>query len=620
MKTFTKPDFHIGAVSLSDDRCAFSVWAPELDQVEVHLLGPKERMILLKRDALGYHRTLVGEVPVGSRYVYKLNDALKRPDPASRFQPEGVHRSSQVVSSDYAWEDVSWRGLSLEELIIYELHVGTYTPEGTFASIVAHLDDLKSLGVNAIELMPVAQFSGNRNWGYDGTYPFAVQNSYGGPQGLKALVNACHTRGLAVILDVVYNHIGPEGNYLRDFGPYFTDRYQTPWGSALNFDGAHSDEVKRFFIENALYWVRDFHIDGLRLDAIHGILDRSADPFLRQLAEAVHQFGAERDRYIHLIPESDLNDARIICPVQKGGCGLDAQWNDDFHHALHTLLVGEQNGYYQDYGKVAHLAKAWKEGYVYTGQYSRFRKRSHGNTTDGLGAQQFIVFSQNHDQIGNRTKGERLTDLVSFEKLKLAAVCTLLSGFVPLLFMGEEYGETAPFLYFVSHSDRTLIQAVRKGREQEFQAFGWKGEVPDPQDEHTFITSRLNHHLKEEDPHKTLRAFYQELMLLRKTHSVLQTQAQTKMAVPFEEEQVLVVRKTRDFNEACIAINFGKRTATVSPPLAPGDWKKIFDSQDPRWRGDGQLAPQSMKEAGSMTLAPTSAVLFLKGSPAGEDV
>ncbi len=377
-------------------------------------------------------------------------------------------------------------------MIMYELHAGTFIPEGTFDAVIPGLDHLKDLGINATDIMPVAQFPGERNWGYDGVYPFAVQNSYGGPDGLKRIVNECHTKGIAVILDVIYNHLGPEGNYLRDYGPYFTDRYKTPWGQAINFDGPYSNEVRNFFIENALSWLKNYHIEGLRIDAIHGIYDMSAQPFLPELAERVEEFSQQEGRKFYLIAESDLNNSYALRPRDSGGSGLDALWCDDFHHALHTLLTGETDGYYVDFGKIGHLVKSFREGFVYSGQYSAFRKRNHGNSSADIPPDRFVVFSQNHDQTGNRLKGERLSSLVSFESLKLAAGVVLLSPYIPLIFMGEEYGETAPFLFFISHSDPELIKAVRQGRKDEFKTFNWKDEPPDPQDIETFMRSKLD--------------------------------------------------------------------------------------------------------------------------------
>jgi maltooligosyltrehalose trehalohydrolase len=497
----------LGATYLGEGRCRFLLWAPLAQTVEVHIVAPQERLIPLEKTLRGYYQAIVEAVEPGSLYIYRLDGQKERSDPASRYQPQDVHGPSQVVDTRFPWEDGGWFGRPWRDYIMYELHVGTFTAEGTFDTIIPYLDELKDLGITAIELMPVAQFPGSRNWGYDGVYPYAAQHTYGGPEGLQRLVNACHQQGLAVVLDVVYNHLGPEGNYLGDFGPYFTDRYKTPWGLALNFDGPQSDEVRRFFIENALYWITACHIDALRLDAVHAIVDHSAYPFLDELAAAVHEQAEWLNRRVHVIAESDLDDTRIIRPRELGGYRHDAQWNDGFHHALHTLLTGECDGYYRDFGKVAHLAKAFAEGYVYSGQFSVFRQRRHGNSSRLVPAHKFVVCAQNHDQVGNRMLGERLGQLVSFEGLKLAAGVVLLSPCIPLLFMGEEYGETAPFPYFMSHSDPELIEAVRQGRREEFAAFAWESEPPDPQGEAVFQHAKLNHSLRYEAHHAVLGAF-----------------------------------------------------------------------------------------------------------------
>ena len=413
------------------------------------------------------------------------------------FSLRGVHGPSEIIDPRFPWEDDSWNGLPLSKYLLYELHVGAFTPDGTFKAIIPYLDYLLNLGITAVEIMPVAQFPGSRNWGYDGVYPYAAQNSYGGPDALKRLINACHLRGMAVVLDVVYNHLGPEGNYLWDFGPYFTDKYKTPWGPAINLDGPFSDEVRKFFIENALHWVTDFHIDALRVDAVHGMLDFSARHFLEELADVVHEQGERLARRVYVMSEGDLNDSRIIRSRDVGGYGLDAQWNDDFHHALHALLTHERSGYYGDFGELRHMIKALRDGFVYSGEYSAYRKRRHGNQSADLPARRFVVFCQNHDQVGNCAMGARLTQLVTMEGLKLAAGTVLLSPFIPLLFMGEEYGETSPFPYFVSHSDQSLVEAVRKGRREEFKAFEWPGEPPDPQAESTFMSAKVDHSLEE---------------------------------------------------------------------------------------------------------------------------
>ncbi len=578
----------LGSTYLGNGQCRFRMWSPFRHKVDVHILPPMEQIFTLERDERGYHRGTLENIEPGSLYLYRLEEEKERPDPASRFQPQGVHGPSQVVDSHFPWDDEGWDGLPLGDYIIYELHVGTFTPEGTFEAIIPYLDELTKLGITAVELMPVAQFPGDRNWGYDGTYPFAVQNSYGGPKGLKQLVNACHQRGLALVLDVVYNHLGPEGNYLGDFGPYFTDQYKTPWGPSINFDGPHSDEVRRYFIENALYWVTEVHIDALRIDAVHAILDFSAYPFLAELAAAVHERGKQLNRQVHIIAESALNDTRVIRSPELGGYGLDAQWNDDFHHALHSLLTGEGSGYYQDFGRLEDLAKAFQEGFVYSGEYSPYRRRRHGSSSRHIPASQFVIFAQNHDQVGNRVRGERLSDLVSFEGLKLAAGVVLLSPFIPLLFMGEEYGETAPFPYFVSHSDPGLIEAIREGRREEFAAFDWNEEPPDPQDEATFLSAKLNHHLRRQGRHRILADFYRELIRLRKTIPALaQLNKEDTEIRSYEKEKVLSLRRWNGADEAMAIFHFGEDEQSLTLSLPPGQWRKHLDSADKDWQGPG---------------------------------
>jgi maltooligosyltrehalose trehalohydrolase len=520
-----------------------------------------------------------------------------------------------VVNRDFPWEDNQWPGLPLQDYLIYELHAGTFTTEGTFDAITGHLDGLKELGITAVELMPVAQFPGSRNWGYDGVYPYAVQESYGGPDGLKRLVNACHRRGMAVVLDVVYNHLGPEGNHLAEFGPYFTDRYHTPWGAALNFDGAYSDEVRRFFIENALYWITEFHIDALRLDALHAILDISSYTFIEELAASVQNRAKALKRNIYLVGESAANNARLIRPPASGGYGLDAQWNDDFHHALHVLLTGEKAGYYQDFGAIQQLVKALREGFVYSGEYSPYRRHRHGTSSRDVPANRFVVFSQNHDQVGNRAGGERLSRLASFESLKLAAGIVLLSPFVPLLFMGEEYGETSPFPYFVSHADPALIEAVRRGRREEFTAFDWQGEIPDPQDEATFLSAQLNHELRTEGLHKILYDFYRELIRLRKENAALACLSKDNMeALGDDTNKTLCVRRWQEGSEVAIIYNLNDDEVKIRQPVPPGQWRKILDSADEKWQGKGGAIPGEFISKGeiNLTLEPKSFVLLEK--------
>jgi maltooligosyltrehalose trehalohydrolase len=596
-------DFNPGATYLGGKRCQFCVWAPLAQQVDVHIVSPEETVIALDRGDRGYYLGTMAGVEPGCLYYYRLGGIGDRPDPASRSQPQGVHGPSRVVDTSFGWNDGSWSGLPLEEYIIYELHVGVFSPEGTFDAVIPNLPELKELGIMAIELMPVAQFPGSRNWGYDGVYPFAVQDSYGGPAGLKRLVNACHGQGLAVVLDVVYNHLGPEGNYSANYGPYFTDRYQTPWGSAVNFDGPYSDEVRHFFIQNALSWLKDFHIDALRLDALHAIIDISASPFLKELALSVHQEGRRLNRRVYLIAESDRNDARLIQSPEKGGLGLDAIWNDDFHHALHTLLTGEQNGYYQDFSGFASLAKALNDGFVYTGQYSQYRKRRHGSPSRNLPGSSFIVFCQNHDQIGNRMLGERLSQLVSFPQLKLAAGILLLSPCVPLLFMGEEYGEQAPFLYFVSHSDPALVEAVRQGRRREFSAFTWQGEPPDPQDEATFLRSKLDHSFRHQGESGVLQEFYRELIRIRKELPALASLDRKSVAITaYDQDRVILMRRRSEAQQVLVIYNLNDSQVAASLPFPRGCWHKELDSAEAVWLGDGEPLAADIDSQGEVTL------------------
>ena len=589
------------------------MWAPAVDKLWLRVMGPHEQLIPMRPLARGYFSTAVDGLQAGALYKFRLEDDREVPDPASRSQPEGPHGPSQVVSEEFVWNDEAWRGLALAEHVFYEIHAGTFTPEGTLDAIIPRLDELRDLGITAIELMPVAQFPGARNWGYDGTFPFAVHDSYGGAAALKRLVNACHKRSLAVTLDVVYNHLGPEGNYLHAFGPYFTKRYHTPWGEALNFDGAHSDEVRRYFIENALMWVTEFHVDALRLDAIHAIYDFSAQPFLTELTAAVHARAAELGRRIYVFPESDLNDARHVLPRERGGFAMDAQWNDDFHHALHTLLTGERAGYYEDFGDARSLARAVQEGFVFQGEYSRYRRRRHGSTSSEIPPGRLIVCSQNHDQVGNRLLGERLSSLVDFESLKLAAATVLLSPNLPLLFMGEEYGEPAPFQYFVSHTDAELVEAVRKGRAEEFARFDWQSEVPDPQAEETFARCRLHWELRKQGKHGILLAFYRELLRMRRELAPLRNLARGSIRTDYREEPPLLeVHRDASGERLLVFLHFGRETARVGITPPAGDWTKLLDSAEPRWQGLGSLLPESLRGAAATQLffAPRSVALY----------
>jgi maltooligosyltrehalose trehalohydrolase len=564
----------------------------------------------------GYFHTVVEGVAAGTLYRYRLDGEKERPDPASRYQPNGVHEPSQIVDSRFDWNDSHWRGIPLERYVLYELHVGTFTQEGTFDAIIPRLATLKDLGVTAIEIMPVAQFPGDRNWGYDGVYPYAVQASYGGPLALKRLVDACHQHGIAVALDVVYNHFGPEGNYLADFAPYFTDLYKTPWGQALNFDDAESDEVRRYFSENALQWITDYHIDALRLDAIHAIVDISARTFLEELSATVHAEAHELGRDVYLIPECNRNNAHVVSPPELGGWGFDAVWNDDFHHSLRVLLTGEQDGYYQDYHGVEDLTVSYRDGFFYTGQYSKYRRKRYGISSKQIPAKRLVVFSQNHDQVGNRAVGDRLSQLVSFEQLKLAAGTVLLSPYIPLLFMGEEYSESAPFQYFVSHGDAALIEAVRKGRKNEFAEFGWAGDIPDPQSEATFLSCKLNWNLQTEGQHRILWLFYQELLRLRRELPPLAHLDKDTLEVrALTDRKVLVVRRWDTSSQVFIVCSFDQTPMDVNLQIPAGNWRTILDSNDECWGGNGGERAAVFQSSGEvqLRLAPWTFLVFGQG-------
>jgi maltooligosyltrehalose trehalohydrolase len=599
----------LGANQRADGAWEFLVCAPDTRKVDLHVLGWRDRFIPMVKNRCGYHQVVLNDIEPYTRYVYRLDDSQEYPDPASRFQPEGVHGPSEITDlSSFRWTDENWRPPGLEESIFYELHVGTYSQKGSLDGVVPHLAELADLGVTTIELMPVAQFPGARNWGYDGVYPFAVQNSYGGPLALQRFVNTAHAHGLAVALDVVYNHLGPEGNYLGQFGHYFSDQYRTPWGKALNFDGPQSDPVRRFFIENALFWFEQFHVDVLRLDAIHGIHDLGATHILAELQNQVQLLGERLGRDLYLVAESNLNDAKILLPGEKGGYGLPAQWNDDFHFSLHTLLTCETQGYYADFGSVGHLATVFRDGWYHQGEYSSFRRRPHGNSPRGISRSHFVVCSQNHDQTGNRARGERLSTLVNFEAQKLAAGMTLLSPFVPLLFMGEEYGETSPFLYFTNHGNKDLIEAVRLGRRKELFEFGWKDEPPDPQDETTFENSRLNHHLVETDPHRTLRLFYQELIRFRRANH-LGADANLEITES-ESPPVLTVFRSSAARSLLFIFNFDTREVELPAAEREGPWSTELYSADSRWLGPIDDFPRTVGAMDAVTLSGQSFVVL----------
>ena len=529
-------------------------------------------------------------VEEGLRYAWKLDDGREYPDPASRWQPDGVHGPSAVFFPEsYHWSDRDWRGVARDDLVLYELHVGTFTPEGTLQAIIPRLPQLVSLGVTAIELMPVAQFPGDRNWGYDGVHPCAVQNSYGGPRALQQLVDAAHQAGLAVFLDVVYNHLGPEGNYFGKFGPYFTDRYRTPWGQAIDYDGPDSDPVRQFIVENACQWVRDFHVDGLRLDAVQAIFDFGARHILADIQAAVQQEADRAGRRVHVIAESNQNDVRLVSPVERGGYGLDGVWSDDFHHSVHALLTGERDGYYEDFGLPAQPAKAINDVFVYDGCYSPFRRRRHGSRVGDLDRTRFVVCVQNHDQVGNRAQGDRLSALVPPAAQRLACGLLLLSPCVPLLFMGEEYGEQTPFPFFCSFGDPAIIEAVRRGRREEFaeMAFKWGAEIPDPQDPRTFAAAKLAWLWPEGSAQARRRQLYADLLAARrrwKCATGAKPQATCQASGSDTLDGLLVFRRGGD--DGVLAVANLTSTEAVAPPMPPGNNRcLLFSTEAPCYGG-----------------------------------
>jgi maltooligosyltrehalose trehalohydrolase len=496
----------------------FRVWAPAAQRVTVRLRrsNGQQQDFSMSATSGGVHE-LTAEAGPKDRYFYLLDDdPLKLPDPVSRYLPEGVHGPTEIVdTTSHDWRDQGWRGIEYRDYVIYELHVGTFTPDGTFESAIEKLDYLKNLGITAIELMPVAAFPGKHNWGYDGVSMYAVQASYGGPEGLKRLVDAAHERGLAVILDVVYNHLGNEGNYLGRFGPYFTSKHKTPWGDAINYDDHGSDHVRSYIVQNALYWIREYHIDGLRLDAVHTIQDESKTHILAEIRDAVQKYAAEAGRTVCLIAETDENSPRYVRPRAQGGYGFDGIWSDDFHHALHTIATGEDEGYYQDYGKPEQLVRALNEGFAFQGEPYNFWGRNRGESSDGMPAEAHVVCIQNHDQVGNRAVGERLAELVSGEKRMVMAALLLLSPATPLIWMGEESDETSPFQFFTDYGDPVLQKAVSEGRRNEFKHFKSFGtEFPDPQNPATFERSKLNWELTPE--RRAMIDWYRQLLSLRK--------------------------------------------------------------------------------------------------------
>jgi maltooligosyltrehalose trehalohydrolase len=608
---------HVGA-DYQDGTCHFSVWAP--NRSHITLVLPKENQhFSMDKSAGGYWTHTTEGFEPNTTYLYELDDKTLKPDPASHYQPDGVFGASQVIDHDaFRWTDRNWQGLDIKDLVFYELHVGTFTPQGTFKGVQSRIRELTEFGINAVELMPVTQFSGRRNWGYDSVFPFAVQNSYGEPDDLKALVNECHAQGVALFADFVYNHLGPEGSCLNEYGPYFPSTNIGRWGASINLDGSQNDGVRNYFLENTLHWLSRYHLDGIRLDAVLSMHDTSPRHFLAELNEKIRIYAETAGRKIHLIAESGYNVPQVLTPIEQGGFGFDAQWLDDFQHAVFALLTGEREGYYGGYSGIQDLAKTLTEGFVYVGDEPDCKRKAPGESYQWIPADKLIAFSQNHDQIGNRLLGDRLTAIAGFEAAKLAAGIVLLSPYVPLLFMGEEYGETAPFQFFADYQNRELVDAVRVGRKKEFAIFHWQGEVPDPQSPKTYEQSKLNWQTRSTERGQKILGYYRTLIELRRRHPIFQPQTKRQIKHVHTQENVLFVHKQYGDAEAGIIVNCTGTPASHDFPLEDGTYVKVFDSADFAWAGSGPVLPTLAVKGDTHTLSAFNLAVFLKESKEGK--
>ncbi|MGE3285374.1 MAG: malto-oligosyltrehalose trehalohydrolase [Pseudonocardia sp.] len=569
----------------------FEVWAPERERVRVHVDGATHD---LSPGRGGWWRASVADAGPGSRYAFLLDeDPTPLPDPRSRWQPDGVHQASQLYDdSAFVWSDGTWTGRQLPGSVVYELHIGTFTPAGTFDAAIEKLDHLARLGVHLVEVLPLNAVDGPRNWGYDGVGWYAVTHNYGGPDGFKRFVDACHGRGMGVVLDVVHNHLGPSGAYLDRFGPYFAG--SNIWGPSLNLDGPHSDTVRRFVVDNALMWLREFHLDGLRLDAVHALRDTRATHLLEQLAVEVETLSAHLGRPLSLIAESDLNDPRMVTPREAGGYGLQAQWCDDVHHSLHTALTGESQGYYGDFARagLTGLAHVFCRAFLHEGGWSSFRQRSHGAPVDTrrIPGHRFLAYLQNHDQVGNRAAGDRLSATLPPGLLACGAALVLCSPFTPMIFMGEEWGARTPWQFFSSFPDPALREAVRTGRTAEFAEHGWgEAAVPDPNAEQTFLDSKLDWDERDREPHRRLLGTYRDLLALRAAYPELSAPWLEDVEVEVDEAARTIVLHRGSLR---LVVNLGSAAATLSMD-APVTGVLLASEQP---KGDGReltLAPES---------------------------
>ncbi|HET6764514.1 MAG TPA: malto-oligosyltrehalose trehalohydrolase [Longimicrobiaceae bacterium] len=603
----------------------FRVWAPAAQGVEVVIHRPDgEHALPLKPEDGGYFAAIIDGAGPGERYTFRLDGGDAFPDPASRAQPDGVHGPSQVVDPDaFRWTDGGWHGVPLEEMVLYEVHVGTATPEGTFDGLVARLDDIRELGATAIELMPVADFPGDRNWGYDGVFPWAPARAYGGAEGLRRLVDEAHARGLAVVIDAVYNHLGPEGNYLHAVtgGRFFTDRHKTPWGDAVNYDGPGAEAVRGFVVGNALHWAREYHVDGLRLDATHAILDDTERHVLAELADTLRE-ELSVARHFVLFAEDERNERRVVGEIEEGGLGMHAVWADDFHHQVRALTAGDRDAYFGDYaGTVEDLALTLRKGWLYEGQHSPNHGAPRGTPADGIAPPRFVHAIQNHDQVGNRALGERLHHQVPLPVYRAASALLLLSPYTPLLWMGQEWHASSPFLYFTDHPEE-LGMRVTEGRREEFARFRSfsdpeaRGRIPDPQSPETFQRSKLDWGERARQPHAGILALYRELLALRRGHPALRPRDRASFAVACVCEGVLALRRTGEKDAALLLVaSFGGAARVdlnaafeTRPPGGKG-WKVGLWTEEARFGGDG--AGPALNEKGVLE-SPGPGALVLR--------
>lgn len=588
----------------------FEVWAPRVRQMQVRIVAPIERRVPMARTADGVHAVFVPDLAAGADYLYALDGRAERPDPVSRRQPHGVHGPSRVVDpAAHAWRDGAWRGRPLLDYVTSELHIGTFTREGTFDSAIARLEHLRETGITAVELMPVSSFPGTRNWGYDGVHHYAPQESYGGPDGLKRLVDAAHEADLAVITDVVYNHLGPEGNYLREFGPYFTDRHKTPWGEGINFDGDAAAEVRRWFIENALYWITEFHCDALRLDAIHGIIDASDPHVLQEIAAAVHAEAERLGRPAYLIAENCGNDPQVTRAAEDGGFGLDSQWSDHFHHALRVVTTGEHHGYLAPFGKMAHLEKAVRIGFVHPGHDIRTGAEVSIEKT-GFRGERFTVCAQNHDQISNTSAGRRLTAMKSLAAERAALSVVVAAPNLPLLFMGEEYGETNPFYFFTDFQDPSLVEIVRTGRVREMKELGLAGGDADPFALETFDASRLDWDKLRDEKHAAHLRYVRDLLALRRHEPALHN-GRNDLTRTWSSESARWIAIERSDPaarpiRACVTLSDAPCRIALPPS---GAWELLLFSGDARY-GDAAPSPPATWRGETLALPAHAAAIY----------